>query len=163
MTTVIKSVTVRKTGNIDMDVCIFSLRGAHLIAMFANTPIAKEFRKWVLDSLDSEVVHPVHQSEARELLTDDDTSHLARLIWGWLTAFGLRKNGLRVFGTRCVMLQVLPLLSTSRLIRYQYSQRSAVAYIILPIRLKRQCSRLKSRLFAEYSGIVRMQIAYYLK
>ncbi|WP_034250546.1 BRO-N domain-containing protein, partial [Arsenophonus nasoniae] len=31
---------------------IFSLRGAHLIAMFANTPVAKEFRKWVLDILD---------------------------------------------------------------------------------------------------------------
>lgn len=34
---------------------IFSLRGAHLIAMFARTPIAKEFRRWVLDILDREV------------------------------------------------------------------------------------------------------------
>lgn len=34
---------------------IFSLRGAHLIAMFARTKIAKEFRKWVLDVLDKEV------------------------------------------------------------------------------------------------------------
>ena len=34
---------------------IFSLRGAHLIAMFARTKIAKEFRKWVLDILDEEV------------------------------------------------------------------------------------------------------------
>ena len=34
---------------------IFSLRGAHLIAMFARTKIAKEFRKWVLDVLDEEV------------------------------------------------------------------------------------------------------------
>jgi len=25
---------------------IFSLCGAHLIEMFANTPVAKEFRKW---------------------------------------------------------------------------------------------------------------------
>ncbi|MBI0310337.1 BRO family protein [Escherichia coli] len=33
---------------------IFSLRGAHLIAMFARTPIAKEFRRWVLDILDRE-------------------------------------------------------------------------------------------------------------
>lgn len=31
---------------------IFSLRGAHLIAMFARTKIAKAFRKWVLDVLD---------------------------------------------------------------------------------------------------------------
>ena len=34
---------------------IFSLRGCHLIAMFARTPVAKEFRKWVLDVLDREV------------------------------------------------------------------------------------------------------------
>ncbi|MGB4498905.1 MAG: BRO family protein [Methylococcaceae bacterium] len=34
---------------------IFSLRGCHLIAMFAKTVIAKQFRKWVLDILDKEV------------------------------------------------------------------------------------------------------------
>lgn len=34
---------------------VFSLRGAHLVAMFARTPKAKEFRRWVLDILDSEV------------------------------------------------------------------------------------------------------------
>ena len=34
---------------------IFSLRGPHLIAMFARTKIAKAFRKWVLDVLDEEV------------------------------------------------------------------------------------------------------------
>ena len=33
---------------------LFSLRGAHLIAMFARTPIAKDFRRWVLDVLDRE-------------------------------------------------------------------------------------------------------------
>jgi len=32
-----------------------TLRGAHLIAMFARTPVAKEFRRWVLDILDREV------------------------------------------------------------------------------------------------------------
>lgn len=31
---------------------IFSLRGCHLVAMFARTPVAKAFRKWVLDVLD---------------------------------------------------------------------------------------------------------------
>lgn len=34
---------------------VYSLRGAHLIAMFARTPVAKEFRHWVLDILDREV------------------------------------------------------------------------------------------------------------
>ena len=31
---------------------IFSLRGCHLVAMFARTPVAKAFRHWVLDVLD---------------------------------------------------------------------------------------------------------------
>lgn len=39
---------------------IFSLRGAHLIAMFARTPVAKEFRRWVLDILDREVGTPTN-------------------------------------------------------------------------------------------------------
>ena len=32
---------------------IFSLRGCHLLAMFARTAIAKEFRRWVLDVLET--------------------------------------------------------------------------------------------------------------
>lgn len=49
---------------------IFSLRGAHLIAMFSKTAIAKKFRKWVLDVLDREVGQPVaktHKSERTPL------------------------------------------------------------------------------------------------
>lgn len=38
---------------------IFSLRGCHLIAMFARTAVAKEFRQWVLDILDKEVGKPM--------------------------------------------------------------------------------------------------------
>ncbi|HEY4467317.1 MAG TPA: BRO family protein [Klebsiella sp.] len=34
---------------------VYSLRGAHLVAMFASTPKAKEFRRWVLDIIDREV------------------------------------------------------------------------------------------------------------
>ncbi|EAQ9999318.1 hypothetical protein EAP59_26910 [Salmonella enterica] len=61
------------SGNYQKTVRIFSLRGAHLIAMFARTPVAKEFRRWVLDILDKEVnesvttpvkqSHPVRRSE----------------------------------------------------------------------------------------------------
>ncbi|HFV9291441.1 TPA: Bro-N domain-containing protein [Serratia fonticola] len=39
------------------DVRMFSLRGSHLIGMFARTSKAKEFRRWVLDILDREVAH----------------------------------------------------------------------------------------------------------
>ncbi|WP_053089858.1 BRO-N domain-containing protein [Serratia marcescens] len=35
---------------------IFSLRGVHLIAMLARTPVAEDFRKWVLDLIEKENV-----------------------------------------------------------------------------------------------------------
>lgn len=50
-----ETLKMRVSGNYQKTVRIFSLRGAHLIAMFSNTEIAKEFRKWVLDILDKEV------------------------------------------------------------------------------------------------------------
>ncbi|WP_415887483.1 Bro-N domain-containing protein [Providencia rettgeri] len=54
---------------------VYSLRGAHLIAMFSNTPVAKEFRKWVLDILDKEVqkgeVHsPLHRYFVKVTIKD---------------------------------------------------------------------------------------------
>ncbi|EDJ4948992.1 hypothetical protein GE757_04810 [Salmonella enterica] len=55
MSTTLKMSVVRKTGVVDIPVRVFSLRGAHLISMFANTPVAKEFRRWVLDILEREV------------------------------------------------------------------------------------------------------------
>lgn len=53
-----------------LNIRIFSLRGCHLIAMFARTAVAKQFRKWVLDILDKEVGQPVaktHKSERTPL------------------------------------------------------------------------------------------------
>lgn len=64
MTTTVKMTVVRKTGKVEMDNRIFSLRGCHLIAMFARTKVAKEFRQWVLDILDKEVGQPVQVSPA---------------------------------------------------------------------------------------------------
>ncbi len=49
MTTIIKNPQLPNLG-----MRIFSLRGCHLIAMFARTAIAKKFRIWVLDILDRE-------------------------------------------------------------------------------------------------------------
>ncbi|PKH30927.1 BRO-N domain-containing protein [Acinetobacter radioresistens] len=40
----------------NLGVRVFSLRGCHLTTFFARTPVAKEFRKWVLDVLDNEVL-----------------------------------------------------------------------------------------------------------
>ncbi|EIO8739107.1 hypothetical protein LRG41_001625 [Salmonella enterica] len=54
---VIKTMTSDKSkgyGNLITKTRVFSLRGAHLIAMFASTPVAKEFRHWLLDLIEEE-------------------------------------------------------------------------------------------------------------
>lgn len=73
MTQVIESVT---SGNYRKKVRVFSLRGAHLIAMLARTDVAKEFRRWVLDILDREVAH----SPIAKQFSDDE---LCSLAWLW--------------------------------------------------------------------------------
>ena len=40
------------TGVMELPTRIFSLRGCHLLAMFARTPVAKAFRRWVLDVIE---------------------------------------------------------------------------------------------------------------
>ena len=73
MSQVIESVT---SGNYRKKVRVFSLRGAHLIAMFARTDVAKEFRRWVLDILDREVAN----SPIAKQFTDEE---LCDLAWLW--------------------------------------------------------------------------------
>jgi len=65
------------------DVRMFSLRGAHLIGMFARTPKAKEFRRWVLDILDREVQH----SPIVKQFTDEE---LCKLTWMWFVGERMR-------------------------------------------------------------------------
>lgn len=72
MTGVVKLTTPRGM----QDSRVFSLRGAHLIAMFARTPKAKEFRRWVLDILDREVA----QSPIAKQFSDQE---LCDLAWLW--------------------------------------------------------------------------------
>lgn len=71
---------------------IFSLRGAHLIAMFARTEKAKDFRRWVLDILDRETNAPVPafywraevlaaNSTPRTILPDELQSAINRRAW----------------------------------------------------------------------------------
>lgn len=69
MSMVIKMKTNGINNNLrEKSVRVFSLRGCHLIAMFATTSVAKEFRRWVLDILDREVA----QSPIASRLTDED-------------------------------------------------------------------------------------------
>lgn len=77
MSMVIKMMTNGINNNLrEKSVRVFSLRGCHLIAMFATTDKAKEFRRWVLDILDREVVH----SPIAKQFTDDE---LCSLAWLW--------------------------------------------------------------------------------
>ncbi|WP_392463960.1 P22AR C-terminal domain-containing protein [Aeromonas dhakensis] len=75
------TVNLTVPGNpMPIPVRIFSLRGAHLIAMFSRTALAKEFRRWVLDVLDREsAAHP----QPLTVLTDDELHSLA---WLWRAA-----------------------------------------------------------------------------
>ncbi|WP_187153367.1 hypothetical protein [Candidatus Arsenophonus triatominarum] len=82
-----ETLNLKVSGNYEKTVRIFSLRGAHLVAMFARTPVAKEFRKWVLDILDKEVGNPQPRPEAPELLNDNDTRNLAHLVWSMANGF----------------------------------------------------------------------------
>ncbi|MDM1248529.1 hypothetical protein HX005_14130 [Acinetobacter sp. R933-2] len=65
-------------SNLTSKTRIFSLRGCHLIAIFARTAIAKQFRRWVLDILDKETlsqkinsqqtISPTQQSELQTIV-----------------------------------------------------------------------------------------------
>lgn len=57
---------------------VYSLRGAHLVAMFASTPKAKEFRRWVLDILDRQA----ECSPIAKQFTDEELVNLCYLqLW----------------------------------------------------------------------------------
>ncbi|TEW87178.1 Bro-N domain-containing protein [Psychrobacter sp. 230] len=56
-----ESVVSAKTKGLTAKIRIFSLRGCHLLAMFARTDIAKAFRVWVLDILERETKTTSHQ------------------------------------------------------------------------------------------------------
>lgn len=73
MTQVIESMT---SGNYRKRARVFSLRGAHLLAMFARTPVAKEFRRWVLDILEREEVKQIPSGQ----FTDEELRTLC-LLW----------------------------------------------------------------------------------
>ena len=84
MSQVIESVT---SGNYRKKVRVFSLRGAHLIAMFARTDVAKEFRRWVLDILDREVeqgtVNPTFDFEMHAMNARTANKHFNVIYEAW--------------------------------------------------------------------------------
>ena len=63
MSLVVESTTSKNSPN--KRIRIFNKRGAWLIAMFARTKQAKNFRKWVLDILESQQKPKIEKSETR--------------------------------------------------------------------------------------------------
>lgn len=58
MTAIVETPTSGVSGNLLTQTRVFSLRGAHLIGMFARTAKAQDFRRWVLDILDGHRAAP---------------------------------------------------------------------------------------------------------
>ena len=79
---------------------IFSLRGCHLLAMFSRTPVAKAFRKWVLDVLDrmaeeersalphGDTLTAAEQATILTPSTADDRKPLRSLVAAWAQVSG---------------------------------------------------------------------------
>ena len=79
---------------------IFSLRGCHLLAMFSRTPVAKAFRKWVLDVLDrlaeeeqaalphGDTLTAAEQATILTPSTADDRKPLRSLVHAWAQIAG---------------------------------------------------------------------------
>nr|WP_314137615.1 BRO family protein [Acinetobacter lwoffii] len=78
MTTTVNLGVVRRTGTVEMGNRIFSLRGCHLVAMLSRTAIAKQFRKWVLDILDHEVLN--QQIESRQSISPEQQALLHEIV-----------------------------------------------------------------------------------
>lgn len=70
MTLTVNLTASHETQNPKYDTRVFSLRGCHLIAMFARTSVAKEFRKWVLDILDKEAKPELINPSIESIITE---------------------------------------------------------------------------------------------
>lgn len=100
MTQVIENVAEHQNGVLVNGRCrIFSPRGCHLIAMFARTPVAKAFRRWVLDVLDNineqnaAPAVPAHV-DPEQLSTNQSRKPLRLLVSAWAQMTGCSHSSL---------------------------------------------------------------------
>lgn len=93
-------IEISDTVNLTVPTRIFSLRGCHLVAMFARTPVAKAFRRWVLDVLDkldaeqhAALTSPTPDDFTGTLSitpsTTEDRKPLRALVGSWAQVSGL--------------------------------------------------------------------------
>lgn len=73
---------------------LFSLRGCHLLAMFARTPVAKQFRRWVLDVIEQYGDQvPVPPVENPEQLSPSHRSELKGIVDAKLSTYPASVQG----------------------------------------------------------------------
>lgn len=82
--------------NLTVRVRIFSLRGCHLLAMFARTPVAKAFRRWVLDVIEQygdrvPVAEPVTLND--ELISASERAELKLIVDAKLSTYPAAVQG----------------------------------------------------------------------
>lgn len=80
MTAVVETPTLGLSGNLVTQTRIFSLRGAHLLGMFARTAIAAKFRKWVLDVLEALPAPAVPVAIEYARISPAQAQHLKELV-----------------------------------------------------------------------------------
>lgn len=84
------------TGVMELPTRIFSLRGCHLLAMFTRTPVAKAFRKWVLDVIEQygdrvPVAEPVTLND--ELISASERAELKLIVDAKLSTYPAAVQG----------------------------------------------------------------------
>lgn len=84
------------TVNLTVRARIFSLRGCHLLAMFARTPVAKAFRKWCLDVIEQygdrvPVAEPVTLND--ELISAAERAELKLIVDAKLSTYPAAVQG----------------------------------------------------------------------
>lgn len=87
-------------GITPVDVRVFSLRGCYAVAMFARTQIAKSFRVWVLDVLESLNAQPAPQpqldtSSRLSKSSDPERKELTAMINAWVSCAPIHYAGAR--------------------------------------------------------------------
>ena len=95
MTQVIEIVDGPDSG-LSVTARIFSLRGCHLLAMFARTPVAKAFRRWVLDVIEQygdrvPVAQPVTLND--ELISAAERAELKLIVDAKLSTYPAAVQG----------------------------------------------------------------------
>ncbi len=92
MTEIFETSTLGVSGNLVTKARFFSLRGAHLVAMFARTSKGQDFRRWVLDVLDDAQNYPSAEKSLMQQYYDAKASLEAQNKFASVCGKGLNEH-----------------------------------------------------------------------